>query len=463
MKNTTKGDNLGEKKRIHLIAIGGSAMHNIALALHHKGFHVTGSDDEIYDPARSRLAKYGLLPAAEGWHTERITPDLEAIIVGMHAREDNPELHRARKLGIRIYSYPEYIYEQSKQSRRIVVAGSHGKTTTTAMILHVLQKLGRDTDYLVGAQLEGFETMVRLSDAPIIVLEGDEYLASPLDRRPKIHFYKPHLSIITGIAWDHINVFPTFENYVEQFEIYIKDIEKDGVLFWYKNDEHLRKIADVNPNIRTQAYDTPTYEVVDNQTFIIKENKKFPLQIFGKHNLQNLESARLVCGELGIDDGEFYEAISDFGGAARRLQLLHQSDTNVVYLDFAHAPSKVEATIRALKEQYPDRPLTACLELHTFSSLNKNFLKEYRNTIDAADIACVYFSEHTLKMKRLPELSTQDIVSSFGHPNMKVFTQKEDLINFLEQLNWKNSNLLMMSSGKFGGVNLENLIGRLFD
>ncbi len=456
------GDNSSLKKRIHLIAIGGSAMHNIALALHHKGFRVTGSDDEIYNPARDRLAKYGLLPDSEGWHPARITADIDAIIIGMHAREDNPELHRARKLGIQIYSYPEYIYEQSKNKKRVVVAGSHGKTTTTAMILHVLRKLGRDTDYLVGAQLEGFETMVRLSDAPVMVLEGDEYLASPLDRRPKIHFYKPHISIITGIAWDHINVFPSFENYVEQFEIYIKDIEKDGVLFWYKNDKHLSKIARINPQIRAYAYDTPTYEVIDNQTFIIKENKKTSLQIFGKHNLQNLEAARLVCGELGIEEEEFYEAISDFGGAARRLQPLHQSDTNVAYLDFAHAPSKVEATIRALKEQYPNRPLTACLELHTFSSLNKNFLKEYRNTMDAADIACVFYSEHTLKMKRLPELSAQDIITAFGHPRMKVFTQKENLTAFLEHLNWKNRNLLMMSSGKFGGVDTKGLIGGLF-
>ncbi len=456
------GDNSGKKPRIHLIAIGGSAMHNIALALHHKGFRVTGSDDEIYNPARDRLAKYGLLPDEEGWHTERITPDMDAIIVGMHARDDNPELHRARELGIQIYSYPEYVYEQSKDKKRVVIAGSHGKTTTTAMILHVLQKLGQDTDYLVGAQLEGFETMVRLSDAPIIVLEGDEYLASPLDRRPKIHFYKPHVSIITGIAWDHINVFPTFENYVEQFEIYINDIEKGGVLFWYKNDKHLSKIARVNPHIREQRYDTPTHEVVDNQTFIIQEDKKIPLQIFGKHNLQNLEAARLVCGELGIEEDEFYEAISDFGGAARRLQLLHQSDTNVAYLDFAHAPSKVEATIRALKEQYPNRPLTACLELHTFSSLNKKFLKEYKGTMDAADLACVYFSEHTLKMKRLPELSTQDIVSSFGHRKMKIFTRKENLTAFLEHLNWKNRNLLMMSSGKFGGVDMKGLMEGLF-
>ncbi len=450
-------------KHIHLIAIGGSAMHNIALALHHKGFHVTGSDDEIYDPARRRLAKYGLLPATEGWHTERITSQLDAIIVGMHAREDNPELKKARELGIQIYSYPEYVYEQSKDKKRVVVAGSHGKTTTTAMILHVLQKLGQDTDYLVGAQLEGFETMVRLSDAPVIVLEGDEYLASPLDRRPKIHFYKPHVSIITGIAWDHINVFPTFENYVEQFEIYIKDIQKDGVLFWFEKDEQLQKIADVNPDIRTQAYGTPQHEIIDNQTILYFNHKKIPLQIFGQHNLQNMEAARLVCNELGIEDETFYEAISDFGGAARRLQCLKETPQNIAYLDFAHAPSKVEATIRALKEQYPDRELVGCLELHTFSSLNKNFLSQYHDTMNAADIACVFFSEHTLKMKRLPELSTQEIVDSFGHPNMKVFTEKDDLTNFLEHLNWKKRNLLMMSSGKFGGVDIKNLVDKLLD
>ncbi len=450
-------------KHIHLIAIGGSAMHNIALALHHKGFHVTGSDDEIYDPARGRLAKYGLLPATEGWHTERITSQLDAIIVGMHAREDNPELKKARELGIQIYSYPEYVYEQSKDKKRVVVAGSHGKTTTTAMILHVLQKLGQDTDYLVGAQLEGFETMVRLSDAPVIVLEGDEYLASPLDRRPKIHFYKPHVSIITGIAWDHINVFPTFENYVEQFEIYIKDIQKDGVLFWFEKDEQLQKIADVNPDIRTQAYGTPQHEIIDNQTILYFNHKKIPLQIFGQHNLQNMEAARLVCNELGIEDETFYEAISDFGGAARRLQCLKETPQNIAYLDFAHAPSKVEATIRALKEQYPDRELVGCLELHTFSSLNKNFLSQYHDTMNAADIACVFFSEHTLKMKRLPELSTQEIVDSFGHPNMKVFTEKDDLTNFLEHLNWKKRNLLMMSSGKFGGVDIKNLVDKLLD
>ncbi len=443
--------------RIHLIAIGGSAMHNVALALYHKGFKVSGSDDEIYNPARDRLAKYGLLPETEGWFPERINKDIDAIIVGMHARLDNPELAKARELGIQIYSYPEYVYQQSKDKQRVVIAGSHGKTTTTAMILHVLGKLNVETDYLVGAQLEGFDTMVSLSDAPLIVLEGDEYLASPIDRRPKIHFYKPHISIITGIAWDHINVFPTFDNYVEQFETYINSIEPDGVLFWFEEDEHLQKIVDANPNIRHQPYNTPEYKVEKGQTILRYQNKDYPLQIFGQHNLQNLESARLVCQELGINGNAFYQAIADFTGAAKRLQLLYSSSDNVAYLDFAHAPSKAQATIKALKEQYPDRQLIACFELHTFSSLNKKFLSEYKHTMDAADVACVFFSEHTLKMKRLPEISKQDITESFAHPNMHVFTQKEDLQEFLETQEWQNSNLLMMSSGKFGGLDIKAL------
>lgn len=444
--------------RIHLIAIGGAAMHNLALALHHKGYQVTGSDDEIYDPSRSRLAEQGLLPAEMGWHIERITADIDVVIVGMHARKDNPELHQAQALGIPIQSYPEYLYEQSKDKIRVVVGGSHGKTTTTSMILHVLRQLDMDTDYLVGAQLAGFERMVRLSDAPIIVIEGDEYLASPLKPVPKFHFYKPHIAVLTGIAWDHINVFPTFENYVSQFEKFVQTIEQDGHLFYYRKDKILKRITKTHgQHLHVSSYDTFRYDLDSGQTTIHYRTHHVPLQIFGEHNLQNLNAARMVCNRLGIKNKTFFKAIQTFTGAAKRLQKIAESETSLFYWDFAHAPSKVAATVKALKNQYPNRTLVACFELHTFSSLNKKFLSHYIGTMNAADQAYVYFSEHTLKMKRLPILTKAQVKGAFKHRNIEVFTDSKRLQEKLSSDNWTNQNLLMMSSGNFGGLNIKAL------
>jgi UDP-N-acetylmuramate: L-alanyl-gamma-D-glutamyl-meso-diaminopimelate ligase len=444
--------------RIHLIAIGGAAMHNLAIALNYNHHTVTGSDDEIYNPSKERLRKHGLLPETMGWDPDRISKDIDVIILGMHARKNNPELKKAKKLGLKIYSYPEFLFQHAKDKQRVVIAGSHGKTTTTSIILHVLKSNKVDFDYLVGAQVDGFDSMVRLSDAPVIVLEGDEYLSSPIDRRPKILHYKPHVTVITGIAWDHINVFPTFENYKSQFAKYIRTIEKDGTLFFYKNDEHLN---DILQKIKKPKFEVETYEAFestlkDGKSIILNEKgKPVALGIFGKHNLENLRAAYLVCKKIGVTDSQFFKTIKSFKGAAKRLQLLKKTKTCLAYLDFAHAPSKVEATIKALKAQHPKRKLIACLELHTFSSLNKNFLTEYARTMNAADKAVVYFSEHTLEMKKLPPISTEEVKAAFDHPNIEVVTDNAKVLSILKRFKWENKNLAMMTSGTFGGLDLK--------
>ncbi len=461
--------------KIHLIAIGGAAMHNLALALHQNGHAVTGSDDEIYNPALSRLEKSGLLPVAFGWFPEKITADLDVIILGMHARIDNPELIRAQALGLKIYSYPEFIYQHAKDKKRVVVAGSHGKTSTTSMIMHVLKFYNRDFDYLVGAMLEGFDTMVRLSDAPVMVIEGDEYLASPIDRVPKIHHYKPDVAIITGIAWDHINVFPTYQNYVEQFEIFIKTINTvdagnpdksgEGVLFYYGHDKDLVEISK-KATCRTQAYVSPDmtmfrrklmpYQIkdIDGKEVYFGHTK---LSVFGEHNLANLNAAYLACRELGVTTEDFFKAISNFKGAAKRLQTLHKTKTSIAFLDFAHAPSKVNATVKAVSAEYPNRKLLACLELHTFSSLNKAFLPQYAETMNAADEAIVFFNEHTLAMKKMPPLSIEEVKAYFQHKNLQVFTDNQVFKAYLEEKKFDNLNLLLMTSGTFGGLDLKKI------
>ncbi len=451
--------------RIHFISIGGAVMHNLALSLHESGHQVTGSDDEIYNPSRDRLAKQGLLPAQMGWFPDHITQAIDLCILGMHARKDNPELQKALALNIPIYSYPAYIYEHSKNKKRIVVAGSHGKTTTTSMIMHVLRYHGVDFDYLVGAQIEGFELMARLSNAPIIVMEGDEYPASAIDLRPKIHHYRPHIAIITGVAWDHINVFPTFEEYVYQFEQFIDMVEPDGRLIYAQEDPHLqalvaRKYHRDTTFLPYKAFDATIQK--NGQTILIGANKQqVPLQIFGAHNLSNLKAAFLACTAVGITEAQFLEAIGSFKGAAKRLQLLKKEVHFLAYLDFAHAPSKVQATVKAFKMQYPERQLIACLELHTFSSLNKTFLPEYAHTMDAADVAMVFFSPHTLEMKRLAPISKEEVARYFEHPNIQVFTDTLDFQKALNNIAWKGSNLLLMSSGTFGGMKYQEFANTL--
>lgn len=442
--------------RVHFIAIGGSAMHNLAIALCQKGIAVTGSDDEIFDPARSRLEKYGLLPAEFGWHPERITPDLDAVVLGMHARIDNPELIRAQELGLKIYSYPEYLYEQSKDKLRIVIGGSHGKTTTTAMILHVLAHCGMEADYMVGAQLKGFEVMVRLSHtAKVMVIEGDEYLTSPIDRRPKFHLYRPNVAIITGIEWDHINVFPTFDIYREQFSKFIDLIEPDGTLIYCDEDKEVHRVAVENrrTDIQKLPYVCPEHRVENGVTYL---NNRTPLMVFGHHNLLNLTAARLACRQVGVTDEQFDEAISTFEGASKRLELVKKSDTCAVYKDFAHAPSKLRATIHAMREQYPDRRLVACMELHTFSSLTQEFLQQYAHSMDEADVRYVYFSQHALQLKKLPPLDPEEVRNAFGG-NVEVFTDSAAMVAKVKAMEWKNANLLMMSSGNFDGIDFNQL------
>jgi UDP-N-acetylmuramate: L-alanyl-gamma-D-glutamyl-meso-diaminopimelate ligase len=451
-------------KKLHFIAIGGSAMHNLAIALHLKGYNVSGSDDEIFDPARGRLAKYGLLPDTVGWSAERITPDLEAVILGMHARADNPELLRAQELGLKIYSYPEYLYEQSRNKKRVVIGGSHGKTTVTAMILHVLRELNMQCDYMVGAQLEGFEVMVRLSgDAPVMIIEGDEYLTSPLDRRPKFHLYHPDIAVINGIAWDHINVFPTFENYVEQFLIFARSIERNGTLVYVDNDVEAVSIAATLAGERTDVtavgVGVPQYRIENG--VVVLDSLSTPLKIFGKHNLQNLNVAWSVCRLLGVSDDSFLKHIASFGGASRRLELIASNDSTAVYKDFAHSPSKLQATIAAVKEQYPQRTLVACMELHTFSSLSKEFLSHYKGCMDRADVAIVYFNPHAVAHKKLPPVTHEMIYDGFGRRDLKVYDDSSLLQQELLIRQWDNSNLLLMTSGDFDGINERELAKKI--
>ena len=447
---------------IHFIAIGGAAMHNLALAVASKeGYRVTGSDDEIFEPALSHLRDAGLLPDEIGWHPERITPDIDAIILGMHAREDNPELVRARELGLKIYSFPEYLYEQTKDKIRIVVGGSHGKTTTTSMILYVLNRLGIEADYMVGAQIEGFERMVRLSDtAKYAVFEGDEYLTSPLDLRSKFLWYHPHIAILTGIAWDHINVFPTFDQYVETFRKFVKSIEPGGSFIFFDGDENLRKIAD---EMTSSRHDDMT--IIPYKEYI----GDVPMQVFGRHNMQNLQAAMLACHCIGVAPEDFYREISSFTGASNRLEKICETETSVAYKDFAHSPSKLKATVNAVRERYPDKKLVAAMELHTFSSLMADFLPQYKGCMEEADVAYVYFNPKVIEHKRLTPITAEEVKAAFGTANVEVFTESEALQAALRaQFTMHNSQctnkgiaLLMMSSGTFDGINVKEFASEL--
>lgn len=451
--------NFSFMQKIHFIAIGGAAMHNLAIDLHNRGFVITGSDDEIYEPSRTLLADKGLLPVEMGWFPEKITADLSCVILGMHARVDNPELAKAQELGIKIYSYPEFIYSQSLHKQRVVIAGSHGKTTITSMILHVLKFHNRKFDYMVGARIEGFDTMAKLSDAPVIVIEGDEYLSSPIDRQPKFLHYHPHVMLMSGIAWDHINVYPDFNDYVHQFELLADELPKAGSFIYDETDALVEKIGSVEREaVKRLPYQAHPSKVRDGKTFLLLPNKKeLEIEVFGEHNLKNLNGAKLVLSQIGIEDEEFYAAIPSFKGAAKRLELVGQNEETVIYKDFAHAPSKVEATTKAVKAQFPNRQLVACLELHTFSSLNKDFLGEYANKLNAADVPVVYFSLKTLEHKKLPAITPEDIKVHFNNPNLQVFTDNESLKTFLLSQRWRGSNLLMMSSGTFNGLDFNEL------
>ncbi|MCB2207861.1 MAG: peptidoglycan synthetase [Bacteroidetes bacterium] len=446
--------------KIHLIAIGGSAMHNLAIALKKNGHFVTGSDDEIFEPSKSRLKSYALLPEKFGWFPDKINDSIDIIILGMHARIDNPELLRAQELGLKIYSYPEYLYEHSKNKKRVVIGGSHGKTTITAMIMHVMKHCGLDFDYLVGSKIENFEVMVRLSDqAPIMVFEGDEYLSSPIDRRPKFHWYHPHIALISGIAWDHINVFPTIEKYNEQFSKFIQLIEKDGILIYSKEDKVLEELVrkSKRDDLEIIPYQVSDYLIEEGISYLKYKGAKIPLKVFGRHNMMNINGARWVCMSVGIDEDDFYKAISTFEGTSNRLELIEKNDCFILYKDFAHAPSKVKATINAVKEQYTERELIACLELHTFSSLNKTFLAQYEGSFKMADKGCVYYNPHTVEMKKLERISPNDIKKAFGRADLEVFTNSDEMIEWLKNTSVSKNVFLMMSSGNFNGINFKQL------
>ncbi len=443
---------------VHFIAIGGSAMHNLAIALARKGAFVTGSDDEIFEPSKTRLAKQGILPEHIGWFPEKITTELDAVILGMHAREDNPELLKAKALNIPVYSYPEYLYEQSKEKHRIVIGGSHGKTTITSMLLHVVNELGLNADYMVGAQLEGYDCMVKLTEeANYMILEGDEYLSSPIDRRPKFHLYQPQTAIISGIAWDHINVFPTWENYIEQFRIFCNLIEDGGILIYNTEDETVNELGLEQRNrLVLKPYQTPVYRVVEGGTVLSFGGNEYHLQIFGAHNLQNLMGAMLLGESMGISNHDFLTAIQQFSGAGKRLQKVVESDGFTLFKDFAHSPSKLKATTKAVKEQFADRKVVACMELHTFSSLKKEFLPHYKDAMNAADIAVVYFSPEVVSHKKLEPITKEQVQEAFGG-NVIVLNETAEVMELIRAENWNNTVLLMMSSGNFDGIDYDQL------
>jgi UDP-N-acetylmuramate: L-alanyl-gamma-D-glutamyl-meso-diaminopimelate ligase len=442
---------------VHFIAIGGAAMHNLALALHNKGMKVTGSDDVIFEPSKSRLYNCGLLPLDFGWYPEKITNEIDAVVLGMHAKRDNPELLKAQDLGLKIYSYPEFLYEQSKHKTRVVIGGSHGKTTITAMILHVLNYHNIEVDYMVGAQLDGFDVMVKLTDeADFIVLEGDEYLSSPIDRRPKFHIYQPNIALLSGIAWDHINVFPTFENYLEQFQIFVDSITVGGSITFNSEDQNVKNIVEQSENqVRKLPYYTPEHSIESGVTYISTEEGPLPLEVFGAHNLNNIAGSKWICQQMGVDEADFFEAISSFSGASKRLEKLVSNSKCAVYKDFAHSPSKVKATTDAVKAQYPSRKLVACLELHTYSSLDSEFLNQYKGSLDAADQAVVFYSPHSVKIKKLKSVSKDQIELAFKRNDLIIYTNADDFKEFITSLDYVNKTVVLMSSGSYGGLDFD--------
>lgn len=445
--------------KVHFISIGGSVMHQLAIALSKKGYRVTGTDDEIFEPAWGNLKEAGILPAQIGWDETKIQPDLDAVILGMHARADNPELLKAKALGLNIYSFPEYIYKESLHKKRVVVGGSHGKTTTTSMIMHVLKKQNRAFDYLVGAKLSGFEQSVNITDAPIIVCEGDEYPASAIEKKPKFHFLYPHIAILTGIAWDHINVFPIFDFYLEQFIIFINRIEKGGMLIYNESDKVLANLVanNIRDDIQYQPYQIPPFTIENGLTTINIGDNKGPLSVFGNHNLMNCLAAYYACAELGVTAIDFLDAMKDFTGAAKRLELLEMNDTMSIYRDFAHAPSKVKATVQAVKQQFPKRKLYGILELHTYSSLNVNFMNEYKGALDDLDASVVFYAKHALEIKKMPELPVQKVMEGFDKPGLIVMNDKNELEKWLLTIPNHDANILFMSSGNYDGLNINSL------
>lgn len=443
--------------KFHFIAIGGAVMHNLALELHHHGHQISGSDDEIFDPAKTRLSNAGLLPEKFGWFPDKISSELDAVVLGMHARADNPELIRAKELNLPVYSFPGFIYEQSKDKKRVVIAGSHGKTTCTAMLIHVLTNAGMDIDYLVGSQLPGFERMVRLSDAPVIIIEGDEYLTSALDPVPKFHIYKPHLAMITGIAWDHVNVFPTFDIYKQQFSLFERSMMPDAGLFWFGEDADLSEMSKTF-SVQHESYGTPDYISTDNGTTVRYDGKEYELSLFGRHNLQNAEGVRKLAEQLGISGHDFWFHMQSFQGTAKRLEKVYDAGNMVIFRDFAHAPSKVKASVSAVREQFPGHRFIAVFELHTYSSLQADFLPGYKDTLNPADAAFVLYDPHVFKLKKMPLPPAGNIEKTIGH--CIEFSNPADLLEAVkEEISTEAPTvLLLMSSGNLGGLQPEQFL-----
>ncbi len=444
--------------KIHFIAIGGSVMHSLALALHQIGIEVSGSDDMIFEPSKSRLAAHELLPKDVGWNPERIHKGLDAVILGMHAKEDNPELSRARELNIPVYSYPEFIFRQSLNKQRIVIAGSHGKTTITSMIIHVLNYWDRCFDYVVGAHLDGFENTVKLSDDPIIIIEGDEYLTSTLDKTPKFLKYQHHIGLVSGVAWDHINVFPTIEEYVKQFDLFADTTPKAGSLIYCEEDDLATVICcKQRPDVASIPYQEHPSVINDGNTFLQTDHGSVAVQVFGRHNMQNFSGAKAVLLKIGITEEQFYKAIPSFKGARNRLELVNKNNRTAIFNDYAHAPSKLAATTKALKEQFQDRTLVACIELHTYSSLNKKFLSQYSDSFESADQPIVYYNPEIIAHKNLEPISKEEIKAAFNREDLLVFDDINELEHFLLKQNWEGKNLLMMSSGNYHNLSIKVL------
>ena len=449
--------------RVHFIAIGGSIMHQLAISLHFKGYHITGSDDDIFEPAKNNLQNVGIFPTELGWNANNITKSLDAVILGMHARNDNPELIKAKELNLPIFSFPEYIFNQSQLKKRVAIGGSHGKTTTTSMIMHVLKKTGQFFDFMVGAKLDGFDQSVQITDAPVIICEADEYPASAIEKRPKFHFLFPHIAVLTGIAWDHINVFPTFEFYKEQFLIFINKIESGGTLIYNETDPVLKELVIFNKrnDLNYIPYNLPENKIINGQTSITIEGHSQFITVFGNHNLLNINAAYHVCKLLGIKSVDFLQSIQDFKGASKRLEIFYKSTDLNVFRDFAHAPSKVKASIEAVKQQFPEKKLVAVLELHTFSSLNADFMDQYKGSLELADECAVFYSAHALEIKRMPLLDPNVIRDGFSKTGLQIFNTAQNLAKWLKERDLTNSNLLLMSSGTYEDLDILNTINKV--
>lgn len=453
---------MSKPQRIHFIAIGGSVMHNLAIALKNQGHTVTGSDDEIFEPSRSNLEKSGLLPKSEGWNPDSIDKALDVIILGMHARKDNPELLKAQQLGLKIYSFPEYIYNHSIDKQRVIIAGSHGKTTITGIVVHVLNYFNRSFDYVIGARIKGVDNPVKLSDAPLIIVEGDEYLCSAIDPTPKFLRYQHHIGLISGVAWDHANVFPTEEEYLKQFDKFADQTPKSGILIFCDSDPMVSVVGNKQrEDVISVPYKAHPHAVENGQEYLTNGKERIPIRIFGNHNLQNINGAKELLKKIGINTEQFYKAIQTFEGAAGRLEKLKETSSSVVFKDYAHAPSKVRASVRAVKELYPNREVVACVELHTFSSLNKAYLPQYKDSLKGIANAIVFFNPEKVRAKNLEPITETDIRNAFANPSLKVFDDAKKLEDYLMTQNWANKNLLMMSSGNFAGFDIKNLADKI--